>query len=50
MDIIALLKAERDKAAQQVNALDTANQGALFITLSREVEEFWRIVEMKAVT
>ena len=24
MDIIALLKAERDKAAQQVNALDTA--------------------------
>ena len=24
MDIIALLKAERDKAAQQVDALDTA--------------------------
>jgi len=24
MDILALLKAERDKAAQQVNALDTA--------------------------
>jgi hypothetical protein len=24
MDIIALLKAERDKAAQQVNALDAA--------------------------
>ena len=24
MDIIELLKAERDKAAQQVNALDTA--------------------------
>jgi len=43
------LKAERDKLAQQVNALDT-DQGALFITLSREVEEFWRIVEMKAVT
>ncbi len=32
MEIISLLKAERDKAAQQVNALDTAIRAQIYLT------------------
>src|SRR5438477_8873353 len=42
MDIIAQLKAERDKAAQQVNALDTAIRALSGIAASTW-PDFWEI-------